>query len=61
MVIKSYVDANHPVIMTNRRLHSGIIIYDNNATFICYSKLWNMVEVLIFIGVCFAWYHNRED
>ena len=33
-----YVDANHVRNLTNRRLHTGIIIYVNNAPIIWYSK-----------------------
>ena len=48
VVIKAYVGANHGGNMTNRRLHSGIIIYVNNALIICYSKHHNKVEDLSF-------------
>ena len=34
VMIKAYVDANHSGNMTNRRSHSGIIIYVNNAPII---------------------------
>ena len=34
--------------MTNRRSHSGIIIYVNNALIIWYSKRHNTVEASIF-------------
>ena len=48
VLIKSYVDANHAGNMANRRLHSGIIIYVNNAPIIWYSKIQNTVEVSSF-------------
>ena len=35
VVIKAYLGANHAVNMANRRSHSGIIIYVNNAPIIC--------------------------
>ena len=38
VVIKAYLDANHAEKMSNRRSHSGIIIYDNHAPIIWYSK-----------------------
>ena len=44
VVIKYYVDANHAGNISNRRLHSGIIIYINNAPIIWYSKRQNIVE-----------------
>ena len=37
-VIKAYVDANHAGNMANRRSHSGIIIYVNNAPIIWYIR-----------------------
>ena len=48
VAIKAYVDANHAVNMANRRSHSGIIIYVNNALIIWYSKLQNTVEASSF-------------
>ena len=42
--IRTYVDANHAGNLTNRRSHTGIIIYVNNAPIIWYSKRQNMVE-----------------
>ena len=44
VVIKSYVDSNHAGNISNRRSHSGIIIYVNNAPIIWYSKRQNTVE-----------------
>ena len=44
VAIKDYVDTNHAGNMANRRSHSGIIIYVNNAPIICYSKLQNTFE-----------------
>ena len=41
--INAYVDDNHAGNMVNRRSHSGIIIYVNNATIIWYSKCHNKV------------------
>ena len=41
---KAYVDANHAGNMANRRSHSGIIIYVNNAHIVWYSKRKNTVE-----------------
>ena len=48
VVIKAYVDANHAGKMENRRSHSGIIIYVNNAPIICYIKLQNKFEASSF-------------
>ena len=48
VVTKSYVYANHAGNMTNRRSHSGIIIYVNNAAIIWYNKHQNTVEASIF-------------
>ena len=48
VVIKKYVDSNHTKIMGNRRSHSGINIYVNNAPIIGYSKRQNTVEDSIF-------------
>ena len=47
-VIKYYVDANHAVNMTNRRLHSGNIVNVNNAPIIWYSKRQNTVKASSF-------------
>ena len=44
VVIKGYIDANHAGNISNRILHSGIIIYVNNAPIIWYSKFQNIVE-----------------
>ena len=44
VVIKSYADANHTGNVSNRRSHSGIIIYVNNSPIIWYSKKQNTVE-----------------
>ena len=42
-VIKAHMNDNHAGNMANRRSHSGIIIYVNNAPIICYSKrLWHI-------------------
>ena len=46
--IRVYVDANHAGNMVNRRSHSGIIIYMNNAPIIWYSKRQNTVEASSF-------------
>ena len=43
-MIKYYVDTNHAENMSNRRSHSGIIVYVNNAPIIWYSKRQNKVE-----------------
>ena len=42
--LRCYVDANHAGNMANRRSHSGVIIYINNAPIIWYSKRQNTVE-----------------
>ena len=44
IVIRAYVYANHAGNMANRRSHSVIIIYVNNALIIWYSKRQNKVE-----------------
>ena len=46
--IKAYVDGNHAVNMANRRSHSGIIVYVNNAPTNWCSKLQNTVEASCF-------------
>ena len=48
VVIKADVDANNAGNMANRRSHSGIIIYVNNASIICYIKKYNTVEAQCF-------------
>lgn len=42
--VRAYVDANHAGNLKNRRSHSGILIYVNNAPIIWYSKRQNTVE-----------------
>ena len=42
--IRTYVDANHAGNLANRRSHTGIIIYVNNAPIMWYSKRQNTVE-----------------
>lgn len=42
--MRAYVDANHAGNLKNRRSHSGILIYVNNAPIIWYSKRQNTVE-----------------
>ena len=42
--VRAYVDANHAGNLANRRSHSGILIYVNNAPIIWYSKRQNTVE-----------------
>ena len=44
VVIKVYVDANHAGNLANRRSHTGILTYVNNAPIIWYSKRQNTVE-----------------
>ncbi|GFH56846.1 hypothetical protein CTEN210_13322 [Chaetoceros tenuissimus] len=44
VVVRAYVDANHAGNLKNRRSHSGILIYVNNAPIIWYSKRQNTVE-----------------
>lgn len=46
--IRAYVDANHAGNLANRRSHSGILIYANNAPIIWYSKRQNTVETSSF-------------
>ena len=48
VVIKAYVDANHAGNMANRRSHSGIIIYVNNAPIIWYIRQQNTAEASSF-------------
>ena len=54
LVIKAYVDANHAGNMANRRSHSGIIVYVNNALIIWYSKRQNTVEASSFRSEFFS-------
>ena len=44
VLIRAYVDANHAGNLANRRSHTGIIVYVNNAPIIWYSKRQNTVE-----------------
>ena len=44
VLIRVYVDANHAGNLANRRSHSGIIIYVNNAPIMWFSKRQNTVE-----------------
>jgi hypothetical protein len=46
--IRAYVDANHAGNMANRRSHTGILIYVNNAPIVWYSKRQNTVETSSF-------------
>ena len=48
VVIRVYFDANYAGNMLNRRPHTGIIIYVNNAPIIWFSKRKNTVESSIF-------------
>ena len=48
VVIKACVDANHAGNIANRRSHSGIIIYVNNAPIIWYSKRHNTLDASSF-------------
>ena len=50
VVIKSYVDAEYAGTKENRRSHSVIIIYVNNAPIIWYSKRQNTVEDSSFVS-----------
>ena len=50
VVIKAYVDANNAGNIANRRSHSGIIIYVNNAPIIWYSKRHKTVEASSFVS-----------
>ena len=44
VIIRAWVDANHAGNLANRRSHSGILIYVNNALIMSYSKRQNTVE-----------------
>ena len=46
--VKAFVDANHAGNMANRRSHTGLLIYINNAPIIWYSKRQNTVETSSF-------------
>jgi len=46
--IRAYVDANHAGNLANRRSHTGILIYVNNAPVVWYSKRQNTVETSSF-------------
>ena len=48
MYVKAYVDANHAGNMVNRRSHTGILIYVNNAPILWHSKRQNTVETSSF-------------
>jgi hypothetical protein len=44
VVVASYVDANHAGNLANRRSHTRVLVYVNNALIIWYSKHQNTVE-----------------
>jgi len=44
VAIAAYVDANHAGNLANRRSHTGILVYVNNALILWYSKRQNTVE-----------------
>jgi hypothetical protein len=48
VTISAFVDANHAGNKVTRRLHTGIIIYVQNALILWYSKRQNTVEVATF-------------
>ena len=48
MVIRVYVDSNHAGNVLNRRYHTGIIIYVNNALIIWFRKLQSTLELSSF-------------
>jgi hypothetical protein len=48
VTISAFVDANHARNKVTRRLHTGIIIYVQNAPILWYSKRQNMVEAATF-------------
>jgi hypothetical protein len=50
VIISCFVDANHAGNMITRRLHTGIIIYVQNAPIIWFSKRQNTVELSSFVG-----------
>ena len=56
VIIRAYVDFNYYGNLLNRRSHSGIIMYVNNASILWYSKKQNTVEVLSFeskfVAIC---------
>ena len=54
VVIKADVDANHAGNVANRRSHSGIIVYVNNALIIWYSKRQTKFEASSFGSIVFS-------
>ena len=48
MVIRVYVDSNHAGNVLNRRYHTGILIYVNNALIIWFRKLQSTLELSSF-------------
>ena len=44
VVVRAWVDANHAGNLANRRSHSGILIYVNNALILTFSKRQNTAE-----------------
>jgi hypothetical protein len=48
VTISAFVDANHAGNKVTRRLHTGIIIYVQNAPILWYSKRQNTVEAATF-------------
>ena len=48
ITVRTHVDANHTGNLANRRSHTGIIIYINNAPIMWYSKRQNTVETSSF-------------
>ena len=44
VLVRAWVDVNHAGNLANRRSHSGILIYVNNALVLSFSKRQNTVE-----------------
>jgi hypothetical protein len=60
VVIAAYVDANHAGNLANRRSHTGILVYVNNALILWYSKRQNTVESSIFWSLEFGGLENSN-
>jgi hypothetical protein len=60
VTISAFVDANHVGNKVTRHLHTGIIIYVQNAPILWYSKRQNTVEVATLRSEMVAWQICKE-
>jgi hypothetical protein len=60
VTISAFVDANHAGNKVTRHLHTGIIIYDQNAPILWYRKRQNTVEAATFGSEMVAFWICKE-